>query len=134
MHAGIIGWCEGNPARARRLKWAVVAIILLAAAAVGIKRGADIRKFDFRCFYKDAEAIASRTDLTKSEWLEWYLPGFRIALAPLAHHSTREAAVIWNAINLLAAIAVLTALSHCASLVSSEAHATRQPVARIEFS
>jgi len=133
MPAGLVAAIERNPAWARRFRWGLVAFILLAGAAVGIKRGSDTTKFDFRCFYKDAEAIASGTDLTKSSWLEWYLPGFRIALAPLGHHSIREAAVIWNGINLLAAIVALSALTHCMLLIPFGASPARTPDARAEF-
>lgn len=133
MLAGPVAAIERNPALARRFRWGLVAFVLLAGAAVGIKRGSDIAKFDFRCFYKDAETIASGVDLTKSTWLEWYLPGFRIALAPLAHHSIREAAAIWNGVNLLAAIVALSALTHCMLLIPFGAAPARPPDARAEF-
>lgn len=84
-------------------------IVLVLAITAGILRAA-AGTWDFGWFYGDACVLNKGVDLTQSMFLEWYLPGFRILLIPLAWMSKWPAAIVWNGINLLTALLVLYGL------------------------
>jgi hypothetical protein len=119
MPSAVIGWFERNAAAMRRTRLVLIAVVLAASAVIGVKRGRDISKFDFRCFYLDAAALAGGADIAETTWLEWYLPGFRVVLTPLGRLSPLHAAMAWNAMNLAAAIVSLVVLSRAVRVLHS---------------
>ncbi len=116
--------------------WYVVLAVLVPSCIAGVHNALGGR-YDFSWFYADARHLATGGDMTESVELEWYLPGFRVLLAPMGLLPAWLAAFVWNGVNATTAALAIGGIARCARMSSpgpdGERHAAVATVLAILF-
>ena len=99
----------------QKLCLAFISSVLIASLTSGIWTACSNR-FDFSYFYGEAHNLLAGQELLDSHILEWYLPGMRSCIIPIALLPCWSAALLWNLLNLMACGISLWGIYKCIQL------------------